>query len=186
MRPKAILALAALVTLAGCSRDAWQRKPALDDVMAAVPWFATMRDGIAIQPYEAEMRLPPEGSIPITGSEPYLTVSTANADTLRRVDALRNPIQPTGASLERGADRYQIFCQPCHGGAGAGDGPVNTAMFGMVPAIITDQANDRSDGYLYTLIRNGRGAMSGYGDRLRGDDRWHVVNYIRQLQGAAQ
>ncbi len=55
-----------------------------------------------------------------------------------------------------------------------------------VPSLLTPIAQRHSDGMLYAIVRHGRGLMPAYGDRLRGEDRWHVVNYVRQLQGAAR
>lgn len=181
MRSEAILLIA--LAAAGCSRDAWQRMPGPDDAIAAVPWFSTMRHTIAVKPYEMPLQ-PVEGTVPITGVEMPLTVS-ASAD-LPAIERLRNPVPSTAESLERGRDRYEIYCTPCHGDGGAGDGPVNAKLFNLAPSLLTDQAQSRSDGYLYTLIRSGRGIMPAYGDKVRGEDRWHVVNYIRMLQGAAQ
>ena len=57
----------------------------------------------------------------------------------------------------------------------------------IVPSLVTPRVAGYTDGYLYAVIVNGRGAfMKPYGHRVRGDDRWHVVNYIRVLQGTAQ
>ena len=177
-----IACLVALTTLASCSRDSWQRSPGPDDVIGAVPWFATMRKGIAIKPYE--MPLPPvEGTVPVTGVELPLPITR---DNLRRIDALPNPTERTSESLERGRDRFNIYCALCHGDAGRGDGSINSAMFNIIPSLVTDQARRYTDGYLYTIIRHGRGNMLAYGDKVRGVDRWHVVNYVRMLQGAAQ
>jgi hypothetical protein len=52
--------------------------------------------------------------------------------------------------------------------------------------LLTDRANDLSDGMIYAIIRHGRGIMRPYGEGVRGMDRWHVVNYVRLLQGASQ
>jgi hypothetical protein len=49
--------------------------------------------------------------------------------------------------------------------------------------VISERANAYSDGYLYAMIVQGRGLMRPYGDKVRGDDRWHIVNYLRVLQG---
>ena len=54
---------------------------------------------------------------------------------------------------------------------------------GYVPPLTADMTKQRSDGYIYAIIRHGRGIMPRYGDKIQGIDRWHVVNYVRQLQG---
>jgi mono/diheme cytochrome c family protein len=142
-----------------------------------------MRRGLAIQPYKwPEPRPPVEGTVPVTGNDPPLEILPSN---LPAIDALRNPVESTAASLEVGKVEYDIFCLPCHGAEGAGDGPVNEKLL-VTPSLLTDQARRYTDGYLYTIIRHGRRLMPVYGDRIRGDDRWHVVNYVRLLQGADQ
>ena len=175
------VALLVLVALSACSRDSWQRSPGPDEIVGAVPWFSTMRKGIAIKPYQMPLP-PPEGTVPVTGTEPPMPISREN---LRQIDAMVNPMPRTSESLDRGRDRYDIYCTLCHGQSGAGDGPINAAMFNLIPSIVTDGATRFSDGYLYTIVRHGRGNMPAYGDKIRGDDRWHVVNYVRMLQGAA-
>jgi mono/diheme cytochrome c family protein len=167
---------------AGCTRDQWQRFPGPDDVIALFPWFSNMYTGPAIQPYKMPLA-PVEGTVPITGVQPDLQITPA---TIAAIDRLENPVLQTAESIERGRDRYEIYCQVCHGDEGAGDGPVADALAGIVPSILTDRAMAYSDGYMYTLINRGRAVMPHYGDKIRGDDRWHVVNYVRVLQGAAR
>ncbi|HEX9727382.1 MAG TPA: cytochrome c [Gemmatimonadales bacterium] len=168
------------VLAAGCTADQWQRFPSPDDAIALVPWFSTMHTGIAVQPYQWPNPRPPvEGTIPVGGNEPPTLVVPANQ---RIIDALANPVERTAASIERGQDRYDIYCLPCHGVQGAGDGPVNVKLL-VTPSLLTDRATNFTDGYLYAILRHGRGIMPAYGDRIRGEDRWHVVNYVRTLQG---
>ncbi|MDH3497275.1 MAG: cytochrome c [Gemmatimonadota bacterium] len=171
----------------GCSVEHWpdglRRVPGPDDAIALVPWFSTMHRGLAIQPYKWPVPRPPvEGTIPVTGGERPLPITPAN---LPAIDADRNPMARTASSLERGKREYDIYCLPCHGEKGAGDGPVNTKLL-VAPSILTDQAKRYTDGYLHALVRHGRGVMPAYGDRIRGDDRWHVVNYTRLLQGVGR
>ncbi|UCD24787.1 MAG: cytochrome c [Gemmatimonadota bacterium] len=178
---RSLLAVVFVLLLAGCSRDSWQRSPGPDDAMKLVPWFAFMEENVAIQPYKMN-RMPAEGAVPIDGIEPPLQVLPENFPA---INALRNPAQRTAESLETGRKYYEIFCQPCHGATGAGDGPVNEKMF-VVQSLLTQKANDLSDGMIYSIIRHGRGVMRAYGEGVRGIDRWHVVNYVRQLQGATR
>jgi mono/diheme cytochrome c family protein len=71
----------------------------------------------------------------------------------------------------------------CLGSAGAGIGIVR--LMGA-PSLLTARARGYSDGYVYSIIRYGRGVMPRYGDKIvRPDDRWAVVNYVRKLQAAA-
>jgi mono/diheme cytochrome c family protein len=106
-------------------------------------------------------------------------------DNLPKIDRLVNPAQRTSESIERGGNLYRIYCQVCHGPEGRGDGPV-VPKFIRPPDLTAQQARSYTDGYLYTIIRHGRGIMPAYGDKIRGEDRWHLVNYLRVLQGASR
>ncbi len=168
----------------GCLTE-WHRSPlpSLDDLIAAVPWFSVMHRGLAIQPYKYP-RQPVAGTVPVTGADVVLRPIPGNRDALA---ALANPVERTAASLERGRDRYQIYCAVCHGDGGLGDGPVAASLANAVRNLTTPTMRDLSDGWLYAVTVHGFGAlMPEYGSKIRGDDRWHVVNYVRVLQGAAQ
>jgi len=169
--------LALACTLSGCTT--------VDRAVGAVPWFTTMRDQVAIRPFEnpagdsllAPRFLPPEGSVPVTGREDSLDIYSPAG--LRMVDALR---APAGLNARRGAFIYGQYCTVCHGAEGKGNGPV-AGRFGYVPDLTMDMTKQRSDGYLYALIRHGRGIMPRYGDKIRDTrDRWAVVRYVRTLQ----
>lgn len=176
------MAVLLLVLATACTREQWHRFPSPDDVVAAVPWFAVMRRGIAIQPYKMP-RQPVEGTVPITGTEVVPPAVPQNRAALNR---LRNPVQRTAASIERGRDRYDIFCGLCHGEAGLGDGPVAPALANAVRDLTEQRVRDQRDGWMYGVITHGFGAlMPEYGSKLTSEDRWHIVNYVRVLQGAA-
>lgn len=185
MRSKVSILILALV-LAGCSRESWYRAPSPDDLIALVPWFATMHRGIAIQAYQMP-REPVPGTVPIEGVELPTPPNDPSPANLARINALRNPADRTSESIERGKDRFNIYCLPCHGSAADGNGPVpvGTKIRGWVPSLLTPKAMAYSDGYIYSMIRHGRGLMPAYGDKVRGIDRWDVVNYVRVLQQQA-
>jgi hypothetical protein len=95
---------------------------------------------------------------------------------------IANPHQPNARSLDNGRKYYQINCAVCHGVAGMGNGAA--VRFGVpAPNLLTSVTKGRTDGYLYGMIRNGRGLMPTY-DRIEDADRWDVVNYVRALQGS--
>ncbi|CAN5760779.1 hypothetical protein BH23GEM11_BH23GEM11_06270 [soil metagenome] len=120
---------------------------------------------------------------PITGF--MVTVATEDPGAVPEISGLVNPVPANAASLMRGEDVYNRACVPCHGTDGGGQGLVAAPGVGM-PAfsIVSDQARAHSDGFLYSIIRAGRGLMPAYGHQISHYDRWHVVNYLRQLQGA--
>lgn len=181
-----MMLLAAVLAGAGCSANDWpdglRRVPGPDDAVALVPWFSTMHTGIAILPYKMPVPRPPvPGTVPVTGAEVPTPITPAN---LTAIDGLRNPVDRTAESLEAGKEAYDVYCTPCHGAKGAGDGPVNAKLL-VTPSLLTQQARRYTDGYLYAIIRHGRGIMPAYGDRIAGDHRWDVVNYVRVLQEVA-
>lgn len=186
MKRNAILVVLAAAAVA-CSANDWpdrlRRVPGPDDAVAVVPWFSTMHYGLAVQPYKWPVPRPPvEGTVPVTGAEVPTPITRAN---LPMIDAMQNPVPQTARSLERGKLRYEVYCQPCHGAGGAGDGPVNEKLL-VTPSLLTDQAKRYTDGYIHAIVRHGRAIMPAYGDRVPGDERWDVVNYVRLLQGAGQ
>jgi mono/diheme cytochrome c family protein len=93
-----------------------------------------------------------------------------------------NPV-PRDSLLARGDTLFHTYCAVCHGGAGAGDGPVNVKLGGAARSLLTDNARALSDGFIYSMIRYGKGNMPRYGDKVyRHADRWAIVNYVRTLQ----
>ena len=163
-----------------CTKDQWQRFPSPDDAVAKVGWFSTMHRSISIQPYALPPRAPVAGTVPITGADPELHVD--RTEDLPALNRLKNPAARTSESINRGQQLFAIYCYPCHGTTGKGDGPV-AEKFMTPPDLTADQARKYSDGYLFAMVRYGRGLMPPYGDKVRGIDRWHLVNYLRLLQG---
>lgn len=98
--------------------------------------------------------------------------------------ATRNPLPMTRELLVRGRERYNIYCTPCHGAAGYGDGIIISGQYGYTPApsYHTEQLREVSDGYLYQVITNGVRTMPPYGYMIPVADRWAIVAYIRVLQ----
>ena len=162
--------------------------PALLLTLGACEWFTDFKRSPMVTTWESDsilkVRGAPQGSVPTNGTAvSALQVSyLAMPATLDSIAALvTNPTPVTEASLRNGRMQYQINCAVCHGGAGAGDG--TATKYGMIPMPLTsDVTKGRSDGYLFAIMRNGRGAMPPY-NRIEEMDRWDVVNYIRGLQG---
>ncbi|MGQ0713367.1 MAG: c-type cytochrome [Gemmatimonadaceae bacterium] len=167
--------------------------------VTACPWFTTFADQPRQEPWEQQwsdtvtwLGVPPESlasrgnpqfSVPIYGTSvaAFMVSTLPTPGALDSLALLSNPTPVSDSSIANGRRHFQIYCAVCHGTAGAGDGPV--IAFGLpVPSLITDIARNRSDGYLYGVIRNGRGLMPTY-NRVEDMDRWDVVNYLRGLQG---
>jgi cbb3-type cytochrome c oxidase subunit III len=92
------------------------------------------------------------------------------------------PLPLTKELLQRGQERYGIFCQPCHGMQGDGQGMV--AMRGMKhpPSFHQDRLRAEPNGYIYDVVTNGFGAMYSYSAQIPPRDRWAIVAYLRALQ----
>ena len=168
-RPAVVLV--ALALLCACNPD---------DVVHKVGWFATMRHQRNIKPYARPIP-PVAGAVPVSGAELPLTRETA--------DRLTNPRTRTAESLNRGQWVYQTYCLVCHGERGEGNGPVSLAgggPFPGVPSLVDPTRPKMTDGMIYGMIfeaqRMGRGLMPRYGDKIHGNDRWDLVNYVRSLQ----
>jgi len=92
------------------------------------------------------------------------------------------PLPVTVQLLERGEQRFKIFCTPCHGLQGDGNGMI--AMRGMKhpPTFHQDRLRQAPNGYFYDNITNGFGAMYGYSAQIPPRDRWAIIAYVRALQ----
>lgn len=84
--------------------------------------------------------------------------------------------------LKRGRDRYNIYCTPCHGMLGYGDGMVARRGVHQPADFHTDRRRHLPPGYVFRVITNGYGAMGDYRDQIPVRDRWAIVAYIRALQ----
>jgi mono/diheme cytochrome c family protein len=88
----------------------------------------------------------------------------------------------TREALTRGRERFNIYCTPCHGAAGDGNGYITERGFPHPPTYHSERLRGVSDAYIFDVITHGYGVMYPYGDRVSADDRWAIVAYIRALQ----
>jgi mono/diheme cytochrome c family protein len=88
----------------------------------------------------------------------------------------------TAALLERGQERYRIYCTPCHAELGDGHGMIVQRGFPAPPSFHIERLRTAPPQYLYDVIANGRGVMYAFADRVAPQDRWAIVAYIRALQ----
>ena len=84
--------------------------------------------------------------------------------------------------LHRGQDRYKIFCSPCHGLQGNGEGMIAARGMKHPPSYHLDRLRQQPNGYFYDVITNGFGAMPDYRMQVVPADRWRIAAYIRALQ----
>jgi len=149
-------ALLILMLLAGCKQDMAQM-PRLDPLARALGF-----------PHDAAALLPPEGTV------------ARHADLSPVPDAL--PDQIPLAMLERGRERYAVFCAPCHSPTGDGDGMIVRRGFPAPPSYHDPGLIRAPDRHFYDVITNGYGAMFSYASRVPPADRWAIIAYIRALQ----
>jgi mono/diheme cytochrome c family protein len=165
----------------------------LGTTMSACDWFTDFKSQPRIEPWEPMSQLdadtlhPPRGNpsfaVPVTGgAAPSYQISYKQLpQTLDSLGAIPNPTPVSPASLENGRKLFTINCAVCHGFTAKGDGPAT--KYGMPGINLTaEPALSRTDGYVFGMIRNGRGLMPTY-NRIEEMDRWDVVNYLRALQG---
>lgn len=130
----------------------------------------------------AAMRRPVPGTVArghLRDSSALYRGRTAEGEYVEQI-----PMAVTRELLERGQERYNIYCTPCHGETGAGDGIVMRGNYGYPPASSyhIDRLRQAPDGYLYDVIANGVNNMPAYGHQVPVLDRWAIVAYIRALQ----
>ncbi|MGA7626543.1 MAG: cytochrome c [Candidatus Acidiferrales bacterium] len=94
----------------------------------------------------------------------------------------RFPFPMTREDLERGQQRYNIYCTPCHDYTGGGDGIVVQRGFSPPPSFHSDRLRDAPAGHFFDVITNGYGSMYSYASRVEPEDRWRIAAYIRALQ----
>lgn len=94
------------------------------------------------------------------------------------------PMPVTKEVLDRGQDRFNIYCTPCHGKTGVGNGMVVQRGYKQPPSYFEDRLRNAPVGYFYSVISEGFGAMPDYSGQLKPEDRWAVVAYLRALQAS--
>lgn len=168
-RRAAILLLAlATVALGGCRQDMHQA-PRYDPLEHS-DFFADQR---AARPLV-------EGTIArgqLRADRVFYTGRTASGQF---VDTL--PVPVDAALLARGRQQYDVFCSPCHGRTGDGNGMVVQRGFKQPTSYHTDRLRAQPVGYFYDVITNGFGAMQDYSAQVAPRDRWAIAAYVRALQ----
>ncbi len=92
------------------------------------------------------------------------------------------PVPVTEELVDRGEERYKVFCIVCHGPVGNGDGMIVKRGFSQPPTYNDDRLRNAPVGHFYNVITNGQGKMNSYASQVPPADRWAIVAYIRTLQ----
>ena len=132
------------------------------------------------------MRPPVAGAVPRGANlgEPAITSGRIGEDWVAAI-----PLDVDRGTLQRGRQRYEIYCSPCHGLAGFGDGMVAKRADELLEgtwtpptSFHTDLLRERPAGHLFNTISNGIRNMPAYGPQIPVEDRWAIVAYVRALQ----
>jgi mono/diheme cytochrome c family protein len=162
-----VVLVALLASIAGCHRD--------------------MRDQPRFEPYEEteifgdgmSARAPIAGTVAIGQLQEDEPFNTGKQDG-QLVEEL--PMELTARLLERGRDRFTIFCTMCHGQWGNGDGMIVQRGLRAPPTFHSERLRNVPVGHFFDVITHGFGAMPPYAVQIKPEDRWAIAAYVRALQ----
>jgi mono/diheme cytochrome c family protein len=157
MTSRALICLAAALTLAACGDHSMTRQNRYGTFTRA-----------ALFPDGTEAQLLPENVV--------------SQDDLERANQLANPPTADAQILARGHERYDIYCSPCHGLSGNGDGIIVKRGFPSPPSYHTARLRAAPAQHFFDVITQGYGVMYSYASRVEPRDRWAIVAYVRALQ----
>jgi len=120
---------------------------------------------------------------PPRAASPEGTIAT---DQASRDVALTTPPPLTEALIDRGQERYGIFCSVCHGARGEGDGMIVRRGFPQPPSFHAARLVAAPPAYIVDVITHGHGVMYSYADRVEPRDRWAIAAYVKALQRVPQ
>ena len=162
-------ALGACLALAGCSRLDMQDQPKYKPQRPS-DFFVDGRSG----------RPQVEGTVARGDMEEDVAFYEGKNEKGDDVDVF--PVAIDKAFLQRGQQRYDIYCSPCHGRIGNGLGMIVRRGFKQPPSYHIERLRTAPVGHLYDVVTNGYGAMLNYAAQVQVRDRWAIVAYIRALQ----
>lgn len=158
---------------------------AIPAVGLTLPWDKDMQDQPSMKPQDslvAEIN----DSIPVGGRDVYPPPKDVIELVRARLDAGRtlvNPIAISPESLARGREMYDTHCIVCHGAQGRGNGPVGQKFVPQPMELNLDYVQLQPDGQLFYTISHGSLAMPFYRQAIAAQDRWHLVNFIKEVFG---
>ena len=159
----------ALLAVAGCKREDMHNQPR-NEWQEQSDFFA---DGSSARPQvEGTMH-----TAQLMSNSPLLTTRAPAGGY-----ATEYPLEITRGALERGRQRYDIYCSMCHGATGYGDGMIVRRGFARPPSFHDDRLRAAAPGYFVEVITHGFGAMYSYNDRVAPEDRWKIAAYVKTLQ----
>ena len=167
---RAGLALAVAMLLLTSCRQKMANQPRYDPLEPS-DFFA---DGMSARPRIAGTVA--RGELPVDGF--------AATGKLNGVDSDGFPFPVTMEMMNRGQERYDIYCSVCHGRLGNGNGMIPARGYRRPPSFHTEVLRDARTGHLFDVMTNGFGSMPPYAVQVSAQDRWAIVAYIRALQAS--
>ena len=158
---RSAIAIAAFALLAGCADQSMRQQKRYETYGAAALW----PDGTSARPLPADV---------------------VSQSDLQRKAAIDTPPAITQSVIERGRERYDIYCSPCHGLQGRGDGMIVERGFPKPPSYNEERLRAAPAQHFFDVITNGYGVMYSYAARVAPEDRWAIVAYVRSLQLSQQ
>jgi len=150
-------------------------------------WLSNREDGLGEfyntnpnNPHMINMREPVANTVKRSenGYLPY-RIPKDSAELAGRV--IFNPLDSTAEVVAEGKELYSIYCMPCHGANGQGDGEVGKVFLG-VPAYNVGRVKDLPEGQIFHTITHGRGRMGAHGSQVSVNERWKITRYVQVLQ----
>jgi mono/diheme cytochrome c family protein len=169
--PPLAAALVALAASAGCRNEMYDQPKY--EPLELNTYFD---DGASARPLVAGT----VARLDLTGEPRDQLYYSGRLDTGEFADEL--PFRVDRADLERGQDRYRIYCKPCHGLIGDGRGMIVQRGFSPPPSFHSAEVRAKPLGHYFDVITNGHGAMYSYAARVNPRDRWLIASYLRALQ----
>ena len=158
---------------------------AIPGAAVTLPWDKDMRDQPSMKPQDSVVETS-KTSMPVGGKDLYPPPKDIIELVRARLEAGRtlvNPITKSPESLARGREMYETHCLVCHGDQGRGNGPVGQKFVPQPMELNLDYVQLQPDGQLYYTISHGSIAMPAYWQAILPEDRWHLVNFIKEVFG---
>jgi mono/diheme cytochrome c family protein len=164
---KLFVGIAIMLALAGCRQD-------MHDQPKYIPLRAS-----DFYPDKRSERPYPDGTVPageFQDKSPFYTGTVGDTP----IDYF--PMAITAADMKRGQERFTIYCTPCHGATGNGNGMIVQRGYRQPPSFHIDRLRTSPPGHFFEVMTTGFGAMPDYAAQIAPQDRWRIVAYIRALQ----
>jgi mono/diheme cytochrome c family protein len=164
---RCIVGACLIISLVGCKKDDMAEQPKYRPYQPS-GFFA---DGASERPLVAGV-VPRDDDFAPSG--PALAPESPTSAAI--------PFAVTREVIDRGEDRFNIYCTACHGRLGNGRGMIPARGFPPPPSFHIDRLKNQTDAHFYDVITNGFSAMYSFNDRIVPQDRWCIVAYVRALQ----